>query len=61
MKIEDEGVGTYFAMGNPVKMSTTPPVLKDGAPALGQATDRVLKELGYSKEDIRSLNEAGII
>lgn len=61
VKIEDEGVGTYFAMGNPVKMSTTPPVLKDGAPALGQATDRVLKELGYSKEDIRSLNEAGII
>ena len=61
VKIEDEGVGTYFAMGNPVKMSLTPPVLKEGAPALGKATARVLKELGYSEGEIRRLYEAEIV
>lgn len=61
VKIEDEGVGTYLAMGNPVKMNRTPPVLKQGAPALGEATACVLEELGYGNAEICSLYEAQVI
>ena len=52
--LEDEGVGHYTAMGNPMLLSETPAVIEKGAPAMGKDTDRVLKEFGFSGEQIKA-------
>jgi formyl-CoA transferase len=43
------------------KLSVTPGNHRRNAPALGQDTDAVLKELGLSSEQIRGLREKGIV
>ena len=37
------------------KLSATPGAIRTPAPKLGQHTDEVLKELGFSAEEIESL------
>lgn len=49
IEIEDECVGKYIAMGNPMMLSETPAVLDKGAPKKGRDTEKILKELGYTK------------
>ncbi len=43
------------------KLSATPGSQRRNAPALGQDTDAVLKELGLSPEQIRGLRDKGIV
>ena len=46
--------GKYLTVGNPIKMSDSPTeVLR--SPLLGEHTDDVMKELGYSAEQIEAL------
>ena len=59
--MDDPSVGPYKATGNPMKLSETPAVIETPAPKLGQHTEAVLAELGYSAEDIASLREAKAI
>src|SRR5258708_27308631 len=47
--------GSYWTVGCPIKFSAFTPEIKS-APLLGEHTDDVLKELGYSKEKVASLN-----
>lgn len=56
--IHDEGIGDYIATANPMFLSETPAVIKDGAPMMGRDTDKILKELGYTAEDIDRLRTA---
>ncbi len=51
--LDDAGVGHYTAMGNPMMLSETPAVIEKGAPAMGKDTDAVLKEFGYTEEQIK--------
>ena len=60
-EIDDPGIGHHQNMGNPIKMSKTPPALKNGAPLLGQDTDNILKELGYDEATISNYHEQGIV
>lgn len=53
-------IGQLKMLGIPVKLSRTPGEIKTVPPALGEHTDQVLKELGYSDADIVALKEAGI-
>ncbi|HJW53611.1 MAG TPA: formyl-CoA transferase [Burkholderiaceae bacterium] len=46
--------GKYLTVGNPIKLSESPTDVKR-SPLLGEHTDEVLKELGYSAQDIASL------
>ena len=46
--------GKYLTVGNPIKLSESPTEVKR-SPLLGEHTDEVLKELGYSAQDIASL------
>jgi formyl-CoA transferase len=43
------------------KLSRTPGVLPRRAPALGEDTDAVLRELGLSEEQIRGLKDRGVV
>jgi len=53
--------GTLRTIGNPVKLSDTPWQLRELAPRLGEHTDEVLVEAGYSDQEIAQLRAAGIV
>ncbi|MFP3566305.1 formyl-CoA transferase [Paraburkholderia sp. SIMBA_030] len=52
--------GKYLTVGNPIKMSDSPTEVKR-SPLLGEHTDEVMAELGYSPEQISALRTAGAI
>jgi formyl-CoA transferase len=52
--------GSYWTVGCPMKFSAFTPEIKS-APLLGEHTDDVLKELGYSKETIDSLRSKKVV
>jgi crotonobetainyl-CoA:carnitine CoA-transferase CaiB-like acyl-CoA transferase len=45
----------------PVKLSETPAKFRSFSPILGQHTDEILKNLGYTKQQIEELRKAGAI
>lgn len=47
--------GKVVIPGNPIKLSASPDTIETPAPVLGQHTEEVLKELGYSAEKIAEL------
>ena len=52
--------GKYLSVGNPIKMSDSPTEVKR-SPLLGEHTDEVLVELGYSKDKIAALRTEKVI
>jgi formyl-CoA transferase len=50
--------GKYLSVGNPIKLSASPAEVKR-SPLLGEHTNEVLSELGYSSDDMRTLAEVG--
>jgi formyl-CoA transferase/CoA:oxalate CoA-transferase len=59
--IEHPVVGKTHIVGTTVRLSETPGVQLRPAPTLGQHTDEILGELGYSSERIAELREAEVI
>jgi formyl-CoA transferase len=53
--------GRVPALGNPVKMSRTPPVLERAAPTLGQDTDAILREAGLAEDEIAALRRDRVV
>ncbi|HVL59772.1 MAG TPA: formyl-CoA transferase [Burkholderiaceae bacterium] len=52
--------GKYLTVGNPIKMSDSPTEVVR-SPLLGEHTDEVLAELGYSKQEIAALREERVV
>jgi formyl-CoA transferase len=52
--------GKYLTVGNPIKLSDSPTEVKR-SPLLGEHTDEVLGELGYSASELAALREAKVI
>jgi crotonobetainyl-CoA:carnitine CoA-transferase CaiB-like acyl-CoA transferase len=58
----DDGKGRRLtALGNPIKLTDTPPTLRTSPPALGEHTDEVLAHLGYSPADVAGLRARGVV
>jgi len=53
--------GKVKTLGFPVKMSDTPARVYRPAPQLGQHTEEILADLGFSGEKIKELREKGVI
>jgi formyl-CoA transferase len=47
--------GSYFTVGSPIKFSDLKPEVT-GSPLLGEHTDEVLAEMGYSKDQIATMH-----
>jgi crotonobetainyl-CoA:carnitine CoA-transferase CaiB-like acyl-CoA transferase len=45
----------------PVRLSATPGAIRHRAPAPGEHTDEILRELGYSAGDVSELRTAGVV
>jgi crotonobetainyl-CoA:carnitine CoA-transferase CaiB-like acyl-CoA transferase len=54
-------LGHLTMVGPPFQMSETPLVAGKPSPMLGEHTDEVLEEAGYSPEQITTMRESGII
>jgi formyl-CoA transferase len=54
-------LGELEVQNLPVTLSRTPGAVRTPAPDVGQHTDEILGELGYSKEDIAALRRDGVV
>jgi formyl-CoA transferase len=52
-------LGRMKALGSPLKMSATPADVSRRAPQLGEHTDEVLREAGFSSDEIAALRKSG--
>lgn len=59
--LEHPEAGKVQLVMSPVQFSDTKPEVKSPAPMLGQHTEEVLQEAGYSWEQIEQLKEQGVI
>ncbi|MCC7327158.1 MAG: CoA transferase [Burkholderiales bacterium] len=59
MQIEHPAEGAVNALGFPVKLSGTPQQVRYPAPLLGQHTDEVLREFGFSAARVAELRARG--
>lgn len=60
VEVEQPKRGKYLTVGCPMKFSSFTPEIKS-APLLGEHTDEVLAELGYSAEQIASMRTNKVI
>ncbi len=54
IELDDPGAGKIKLVGNPMKLSKTPPQINKAAPLLGQHTEEILLEMGYTEEEIQA-------
>jgi formyl-CoA transferase/CoA:oxalate CoA-transferase len=54
-------VGATKVIGAPIKLSATPASVRTAPPVLGQHTEAVLGELGYSSHDVARLRQSAIV
>jgi crotonobetainyl-CoA:carnitine CoA-transferase CaiB-like acyl-CoA transferase len=52
--------GEIQVVGIPMQLSETPGDIRSGPPGVGQHTDEVLAEAGFSPEEIGSLRTDGV-
>ena len=50
-----------YVAGTPVKMTATPPGVRNRAPLLGEDTDEALSSLGYTPKQLTALRKSGAI
>jgi formyl-CoA transferase len=61
VETEHPALGHLRTLGSPVKLSATPPDVARRAPQLGEHTDEVLTDAGFSGDEIAALRAAGAI
>ncbi len=61
LEIADRKGVRRHTLGNPIKLSATPPAIRLPPPELGEHTDAVLEALGYSAEQIVDLRTRRVV
>jgi crotonobetainyl-CoA:carnitine CoA-transferase CaiB-like acyl-CoA transferase len=61
VEFEQPGAGTVRGLGMPVKLSRTPGAVRRGGPSLGEHTEEVLREAGFSDDQVGALLESGAV
>ena len=61
IEVEDPVMGPVKLVGNPIHLSVLKPVTNIPSPTLGEHTNAILQQLGYTEEKIRALKEAKVI
>jgi crotonobetainyl-CoA:carnitine CoA-transferase CaiB-like acyl-CoA transferase len=61
LELDQPGIGPVRQAGFPIALSRTPASVARPAPALGEQTDEVLKEIGYDAERIGALRAEGVV
>lgn len=59
-KVEHPKRGTFYTVGCPLNLSDSP-VQVERSPLLGEHSDQILEELGYTKSDIERLHSDGAV
>ena len=59
VELDQPELGPVRQLGVPVKLSRTPGDPSRPAPAFGEHTEEVLREAGYSAEEVAALLESG--
>lgn len=57
----DSQKGRQKYLASPIKLSATPPSIRQGAAEFGEHTEEVLRELGLGQEEIKKLKEEGVV
>jgi crotonobetainyl-CoA:carnitine CoA-transferase CaiB-like acyl-CoA transferase len=60
-EVTDPCRGSMRMVGSPVRFSKTPARIRGLAPGFGEHTREVLRESGFTEEEIRALAEEGVI
>jgi crotonobetainyl-CoA:carnitine CoA-transferase CaiB-like acyl-CoA transferase len=61
VQMEHPALGMARSIGNPIQFSETPVSYRLPPPLLGEHTEAVLRELGYSEEDVRRMSRAAAV
>jgi crotonobetainyl-CoA:carnitine CoA-transferase CaiB-like acyl-CoA transferase len=61
LEVEHPAVGPFKLVGQPVKLSATPAVLRLPPPTVGEHNVQILSSLGYSADEIAAFQRAGIV
>jgi formyl-CoA transferase len=60
-QLHNRELGGYRMPGHPIRFSGTPAHATTGAPVLGEHSDALLDELGYTPDEIAALKQSGIV
>jgi crotonobetainyl-CoA:carnitine CoA-transferase CaiB-like acyl-CoA transferase len=62
VELDQPGAATPVRqLGPPIKLSRTPASVREPGPALGEHTHEVLRDAGYSDDEIAALEQAGAV
>lgn len=61
VEVDHPTVGALQMLANPIHFSDTPPIYDRHPPLLGQHTEEVLREIGYSADEFATLREKEIV
>ena len=59
--LEHPVLGSVDQVGIPFELSATPASIRTPPPLLGEHTDQILGELGYSRDETQALRDSGVV